>query len=312
MNKALLLVNMGGPSHLNEIENYLRAIFNDPAILPVPGFMRKRLASFIVSRRKQRIVSRYSQIGGASPLPSWTVKLCKAVEKVLQDSGKSIKVAHAFRYSSPTINEAISSLSQNEIGEVYLLPLFPHRTNAMTGSIEKETARVCDYLNIKLRCLPAWGNRNEVLSIWSQYLRDALDGHDRRARVLFVAHGIPIRDVKRGDDYPERVAETAQALGQSLGDIEWSLAYQSRVGPVRWTQPYLDTEVPRLATGGTELVLMPLSFVADCLETLYDLDIVAAEKARNAGARLICRVRVFNDDIRFARAMAQLALEGGL
>jgi ferrochelatase len=130
--------------------------------------------------------------------------------------------------------------------------------------------------------------------------------------VLFVAHGIPARNVRRGERYPERVADTARALGQELGATHpWSLAFQSRVGPVRWTGPYLEQEVERLARSPEPLVLAPLSFVADCLETSYDLDRVATEQARAAGIERVVRMAAFNDDPDFGRALARLASEHG-
>ena len=128
------------------------------------------------------------------------------------------------------------------------------------------------------------------------------------ARVLFVAHGIPLRNVQRGEDYPDQVARSAAEIAACLPDrTEWSLAYQSRVGPVNWTGPDLGDEIDRLTGSPAPLVLMPLSFVADCLETLYDLDIVAAQRARRAGISNVIRVPVFNDDPRFARALLAIA-----
>lgn len=303
------MVNMGGPSALSEVPGYLRAIFNDPAILPLPGILRKVMTSYIVSKRAEKVKDRYKLIGGSSPLPGWTKKLADLVKIAVDKSGKNLNVAYAFRYTSPTIGEALNSLAEQNIEKIILLPLFPHYTGAMTGSIEKEAKRAANKLGLKLIYVPAWGNDDKILSIWKKYLNDALKDVLGKAHVLFVAHGIPLRDARNGDDYPDQVSRTAKTLGESLPDnVNWSLAYQSRVGPVKWIRPYLEDEIDRLAISGANL-LMPLSFVADCLETLYDLDIVASKQAKDRGAESVNRIRVFNDDPRFANALAELVIE---
>jgi ferrochelatase len=306
--KAILLVNMGGPSNTGEIRGYLKSIFSDPAILPLPGFLRNPLAGFISARRTPKVAERYNLIGGGSPLLKWTEKLRDLVTAEIVNSKN--KVLHAFRYSPPTIENALNGTNNGKIDEIILLPLFPHRTEAMTGSIEKEAARICEKRNVKIKSIPAWGNREEVLSIWIDYIEDEILKIPADVFVLFVAHGIPLRDVDRGDDYPLQVRKTAETLGKRLpGNIGWSLAFQSRVGPVKWTGPYLEDEILRASKAAKNLLLMPLSFVADCLETLYDLDIVAPRLAKEAGFETVTRVRVFNDDPRFAKALALFTSE---
>jgi ferrochelatase len=308
--KAILLVNMGGPSAISEIPGYLKSIFSDPAILPLPGLLRIPLARFISHRRAPKVSEKYNMIGGASPLPGWTEKLANLFRKNSENPHADMKVAYAFRYSSPTIEEAVIHLSGDKIDEIVLLPLFPHRTGAMTGSIEKEATRVCEKRKIILKSVPAWGNHQEIISIWSEYIKEEIEKITGECFVLFVAHGIPLRDVEKGDDYTDQVKETATALGEKLpGDVGWSLAFQSRVGPVKWTGPYLEDEITRISKLSKNLILVPLSFVSDCLETLYDLDIVAMKMAKEAGFENVRRVRVFNDDPRFAKALAAIALE---
>jgi len=308
--KAMLLVNMGGPSDVNEIPGYLKSIFSDPAILPLPGFLRIPLAGIISRRRAPKVSEKYNMIGGASPLLVWTEKLGNLVRENFNSPHANIKVAYAFRYSSPTIEEAVNHLSENKTDEIVLLPLFPHRTNAMTGSIEKEATRVCEKNKIKLRSVPDWGDRREIVSIWIEYINREMEKISGDCFVLFVAHGIPLRDVEKGDDYPDQVKETARALGEMLPEnVGWSLAFQSRVGPVKWTGPYLEDEIIRISKLSKNLILAPLSFVSDCLETLYDLDIVAMKMAKDAGFKSVARARAFNDDPRFATALATIASE---
>jgi len=307
--RALLVVNMGGPERAADIEPFLLAIFRDPAILPVPRLLRPLLARLIARRRAPKVAQRYDQIGGASPLPDLTRRLVARVTEALE-APASMVVSHAFRYTSPTLEQALVDLHHDGVRRVRLLPLFPHYTDAMAGSVEREARRVAEPLGLTLECLGPFGQRPDVLALWQAGIRQALATVGQGPRVLFVAHGIPMRNVRRGDPYPERVAATARALGAELpAGVTWSLAYQSRVGPVAWTRPYLEDELERLTASAAPLVLVPLSFVADCLETLYDLDLVAAAEARAAGVSEVVRVPAFNDDPAFGQVIARLATE---
>ena len=309
--EAILLVNMGGPRNLGEVGGYLREIFSDPAILPLPKALRSPLAGLIASRRTDKVTERYRLLGGCSPLHHWTAALRNNVETVLLEEGNESPVAYAFRYGSPSIEEELIALHQDGIDQVRLLPLFPHYTHTMTGSVIKEAERVARQWHLKVTSVPDWGNDADVIDLWSSYLARALDEAGAGARVLFVAHGIPQRNVQRGDDYPERVRATASALCAKLPqDVHASLAFQSRVGPIAWTGPYVEDELTRLCKSSAPIVFMPLSFVADCLETIYDLDIVAATVAREASVKKVVRVRAFNDDLEAARILTRLILEG--
>jgi len=301
---------MGGPNSLDQVHGYLRSIFLDPAILPVPFFLRAPLASLISSRRASAVEDRYRLIGGHSPLLHWTERLRTEIATVMPGNGSRPTVAYAFRYAAPLISEAFAALKREGVEHVTVLPLFPHFTPAMSGSILNEARLAAAKYSLEWRAIDAWGLNEGVLDLWARYLARSLDIAGDGARVLFVAHGVPLRNVRHGDDYPDRVAETAAKLAATLpGKTVWSLAYQSKVGPIEWTGPYLENEIERLATSPEPLVLMPLSFAADCLETLYDLDHVAMERAREAGVESVVRVRVFNDDPSFARILAKLVTE---
>ncbi|MDD5088470.1 MAG: ferrochelatase [bacterium] len=307
MTRAVLLVNMGGPANLTEVRPYLRAIFRDPAILPVTRSLRPMLSTLIVGLRARKVEQRYRLIGGASPLLSWTEKLRESVERELRAKGDASPVAHGYRYSQPLIATALARLKTQRVDRVCLAPLFPHATRAMTGSIESEARRAARMLGLELDVLPAWGNQDAILALWRDYLIEALSAFGPETRVLFVAHGIPMRDVRAGDDYPDRVHDSARAIVESLPlPVEWTLAFQSKVGPMPWTPPDLDDEIARLCATPKPLIVMPLSFAADCLETLYDLDRKAVPRLQAAFGNRVLRVRAFNDDPRFARALVDL------
>ncbi len=310
MKAAIVLVNMGGPSRRQDVEPFLRAIFRDPAILSLPSIVREPLASVIAARRAPHVADRYDLIGGYTPLFHWSGTLRAEVKRRIAADGDDSEVAYAFRYISPTIQETLTALKRKGVTVARIIPLFPHYTHTMTGSVLKETGRVAAKVGLEFVSVKDWGLDDDALRIWSRYLAAAMREAGVGARVLFVAHGIPQLYVNRGDDYPDRVSATATALAKTLpADTEWSLCYQSKVGPVKWTGPYLERELARLAASPAPLVVMPLSFVADCLETLYDLDIVAKRRAQELGITSFVRARVFNDESEFAAIIARLARE---
>jgi ferrochelatase len=311
MKESLLLINMGGPSRLEQVRPYLREIFRDPAILPLPALLRWPLAELISRRRSDKVAERYRKIGGASPLLGWTVKLRDNMVVALREAELSFPVDFAFRYCMPSIKEGLSSLKSQGSDVVHVLPLFPHYTKAMTGSVLKEAKQAADNLGIQIKSADAWGLHSAIIELWRDYLNRALATAGEKARVLFVAHGIPERNVRSGESYPEDVKRTAAAIvKREAANFEWSLAFQSKIGPVKWTGPYLEDELARLAMSPEPLVVMPLSFAAECLETLYDLDIVAAQEAREKGIRTFVRVPAFNDDLSFAKALVKTVFAG--
>jgi ferrochelatase len=305
---ALLLVNLGGPPDLDGVRPFLEAIFSDPAILPVPAWLRPTLARSLARRRAKVVSRRYRLVGGGSPLGALTERQVEAVRRSLGARGAEADVGHAFRYSAPTIEQALGALAERGARQVRLLPLFPHRSLALGGSVEREARRAAALRGLDLLVLRAWGADPAAVALWADRARARLAAMAPGARVLFVAHGIPLRDVRRGDDYPERVAETARAVAAALpAGTPWSLAYQSRVGPLGWTRPYLGDEVSRLARTPPPVLLVPLSFAADCLETLYDLDHEAAARLRIRGVEQVERLATFDDDPAFADLLARLA-----
>ena len=304
MKEALLIINMGGPAHRNDVEPYLREIFSDPAIIDLPAVIRKPLASLIAMKRKEEVADRYESLGGYSPLFDWTEALRQNILRELAIRGEDMEVAWAFRYMNPTIEEAMTALAEKGVSKINVLPLFPHYTHTMTGSVMKVVEHAAQKLQIEFEYLEDWGQEESVLDLWEEYLNSALEEAGPGARVMFVAHGIPKIYVNRGDDYPDRVRASAEKLAERLPNgTEWIVAFQSKVGPVEWTKPYMEDALEEWAKSDAPIVMMPLSFVADCLETLYDLDDVAKNLVNERGVKKYVRVRVFNDDPKFAGAL---------
>ena len=198
----------------------------------------------------------------------------------------------------------MEALANKGIERVNVLPLFPHYTHTMTGSVMTVVERSARELGLHFEYVEDWGQEEAVLSVWKEYLRSAVIEAGAGARVMFVAHGIPKIYVNRGDDYPNRVRATADKLAAFLPEgTQWTVAFQSKVGPVEWTKPYMEEVLHEWSNSDAPIVMMPISFVADCLETIYDLDSVAKEMVDARGVRKYVRARVFNDDPRFAIAL---------
>jgi len=304
MTEAILLINMGGPARRNDVEPYLREIFSDPAIIDLPAIIRKPLASLIAMRRKEEVADRYEALGGYSPLFHWSEALRQNIIHELAIRGEQMEVAWAFRYMFPSIDDTMKALAQKGIKKVNILPLFPHYTHTMTGSVMKVVEHAAKANHLEFEYLEDWGQEEHVLELWEYYLKSALAEAGPKARVMFVAHGIPQVYVNRGDDYPDRVRASADKLSKRLPEgTKWVVAFQSKVGPVEWTKPYMEDALAEWTTTDDPIVMMPLSFVADCLETLYDLDDVAKKQVGNSGVKKYVRARVFNDDPRFASAL---------
>lgn len=303
-----LLVNMGGPSDIAGVKPFLTAILEDPFILGMPAILRIPLSRLIVSVRLKKVIERYRLIGGGSPLPMWSEKLIDALSKEFSaGANEPSRLAYAFRYCSPTIRECLQRFKSEGVKDVTLLPLFPHYTRAMTGSISVVAQAESKRLGLQLSEIPVWGEDDDLLLLQKEYLSQAIHTAGQSARVLFVAHGIPVSDVQKGDTYGVEVERTAKNLGDSLPPgIKWSLCYSSRLGPVKWLEPYLENELQRLGQSPDPLVIMQVSFVFDCLETLYDLDIVATKTAKEMGISHVYRVPSFNDDFRFVKVIHKI------
>lgn len=273
---GILLMNMGGPSTLDEIGPYLRRVLADPMLVRLPGgdWWQGFFASFVSTRRAKKVRTRYEMIGGGSPLRAETETLAS---RLAGETG--LPVAVAMRYSAPFTLEGIGRLLAQGVQAIVGLPLYPQYSTSTTASSLAELSR----------CLP---EDVPLLSIDDHHLEpgylgalaEAVTGALREragAHVLFTAHSIPESYTASGDPYVGQVQATVAAVAAKAGlDNGWSLAWQSATRMGRWHGPAVLEMVTRLrAQGVTRLVVQPVSFVSENLETLYDLDVVLRQEA---------------------------------
>ncbi|HUT76175.1 MAG TPA: ferrochelatase [Polyangia bacterium] len=318
---GVLLLGMGGPWTLPDVKPFLLSIFGDRQVIRFPGgpALQGSWARLLTLLRSRAVRSRYAAIGGGSPLLHWTSRQAAALSRAL--GGTPVEVA--MRYASPRAPESVSRLAAAGCGRIVLLPLYPQECGATTGtSLDDARGAVAGHGRgleaVVVRSFhddPAYVRSvaARVRSGLSDLSRDEAD----RPFVLFSAHGVPERVEHSGDPYVTEVRRTAELVLTELGPEvgEHGLSFQSRVGPVRWVGPATASEIRRLGREGRKAVLVvPISFVSDHIETLHEIDIELRGIAARAGIQRFGRAPSLNDGVDFVEALAGIAsraLAGG-
>ena len=308
--KAVVLFNLGGPDRLESVEPFLFNLFSDPDIIRLPRplrFLQKPIATRISRSRGPESRHNYERIGGKSPLLENTKKQAAALEAAL---GSDYRVFIAMRYWEPFAAQTVAEIQAAKPEALYLLPLYPQFSISTTTSSlnDFESAAKAAGLTTPSRRVLEWYDRPGYADLVADLIRPALAGCDPAStHLLFSAHGVPVSYVtKYGDPYQKQIEATVQAVFERLGTpIPHSLCYQSRVGPVKWIGPDIEEELVRLAQLTNKLVVYPLSFVSEHVETLFELDLLYAEKARALGLEFV-RVHTPGDSRRFVDFLAGL------
>jgi len=298
-----ILLSMGGPRAIDDIQAYLYNIFSDRTLIQLPGgaLLQKPFAALISRLRKKKVQHHYSLIGGGSPLLQWTEAQGRHLEKELADTLPDFKTYAGMRYFHPTIKEALVEAYKDGYRRMIMLPMYPQYSLATTGSsfevAKKELRLFPDVEPIFIKDFHDLPGYTELLKT---YIDENIAPEDT---LLFSAHSLPQKFVEEGDPYVDQVRQTAQL---AAGDREYFVSFQSRTGPVEWVGPDTIDETKRLLTERSgNLFVVPISFVCDHIETLYEIDIELKELLGDNGTR-IRRMPMFNDDPRLARALAAL------
>jgi ferrochelatase len=313
---GVVLLNLGGPLSKDDIEEFLFNLFMDPYIIEIPlrGFPRRMLARFIAKKRAAKTAHYYDVMGGKSPQFDLTVLQADALEKRLQESINA-KVYIGMRYFKPYIEETYRSLLNDNIENVVLLPLYPHYSRTTTLSSFEEWNRVTENPKGRMKVVQIESYHDDPLYIEAlvERIGEALKRFPKGIRqdvyILFSAHGVPVRVIKRGDPYQKQIIETVGLVSAKFTNPH-SLAYQSRVGPVEWLGPPTLAEIKRLAAEGKKNILVaPISFVSEHSETLYEVNHLFRKEARNAGIEQFEMMPALNDSPKFIEALAELVLK---
>lgn len=300
--KGVLLLNMGGPDSLDAVKPFLLNLFNDPYIANF-GLLQKPLAWLISNLRSNKLKQAYKLISGKSPLKEITLKQAHELEKAL---GKDYKVKAGMNYWHPFIKDSLKEFENEGINYVIALSLYPQYCYATTAStIEKLKNFTKDRFNCKI--ISSWHENPLYIEAWIENINNTINKYGN-AFIIFSAHGIPVSLHRKGDPYIKEIEETVKLIVREMKLSEWKLCYQSRTGPVKWVEPSTEETIKEMAKEGIKKAfIVPISFVSDHIETLYEIDIVYREMAKNLGLELI-RVPSLNTNPKFIEALKSLVI----
>ena len=292
MKIAIVLFNLGGPDSPEAVQPFLKNLFSDPAIISLPSFLRLPLASFISNRRAPKAKKIYDQIGGSSPILGQTEAQARALEEAL-GPGHEWRGYVCMRYWHPMTEAVVRSVKRFAPDRIVLLPLYPQFSTTTTDSSVKawKVTAAAAKLSAPTQTVCCYPDEPGFIAASVDLLKQGLaEAGACPTRVLFSAHGLPEKVIKAGDPYQAQVERTAKAIADRIGGLDWSVCYQSRVGPLKWIGPPTEGEVRRAGQDGKAIVLYPLAFVSEHSETLVELDIDYRRLAGECGVPAYFRV----------------------
>ena len=314
MNKQLtgiVLLQMGGPDTLEDIPHFLYNLFSDRDIIKLgPPFLQKPIARYIARKRAPKSRSIYEKIGGGSPLKRITQRQADVLSDQLANDGDFL-VRVAMRYWPPRAEEVLRELIDAGVSSIIALPLYPHYTKATGGSSLKDLRAAHNKLapHIPLKEILSWPDQPDYIEAIAQRITDKRKEFPETSfQLVYSAHSLPVSFIKEGDPYVDELKLTIGAIEQITG-IEGILSYQSRSGPVEWLSPSTTETIDKLAEEGCKNILMvPISFVSDHVETLYEIDMEFRDRAADQGMELRSTPSL-NDDPQFIKGLRSLVLE---
>jgi ferrochelatase len=308
--EAVILLNMGGPNNINEVEMFLKNMFADENILTMKSsLLRKMVGGFIVFNRVEASQEIYSELGGKSPIVGHTKKL---VEKLQNKLGDDVVVDFAMRYTPPFADEVIKRVAKYDINKIYLIPLYPQYSTTTTKSSledfeDKYHNASGNALIYEVKHFFENENYNKAII---QSIKDSMqDTKYRDFDIVFSAHGLPQKIVDSGDVYEKHIERHVEILKKMLVEQNMDfhdvhLAYQSKVGPMKWLEPSLEDKLKTIRNRG--VIVFPIAFTIDNSETVYELDVEYREIAQDLGFKEYRVCKCPNDSDYFVDALAEI------
>jgi ferrochelatase len=326
---GVILHNLGGPTSLDAIEPFLRNLFLDPEIIRIPlpkplerFFPRNLFATMVARRRTPKVRPNYEAIGGSSPLNARSEDQARALEAELNRRFEGVARFHVrlgMRYWHPFTEVAMEEFDRLGIRDVFLMPLYPQYSRTTSGSSFKEwrdlhrerfgrrfRVKAAKEYHLHPRYIVAINERIDAT------LRERFSDEERgTTHLLFSAHGTPVSEVKAGDPYSYQIRATIEAVMDERGrDLPYHQSFQSKVGPVQWLTPSTQDKLAELgASGIRNLLVVPIAFVTDHIETLHELDIELREVAEHNGVHRYEVMYALNDSPDFIAALADVIQE---
>ncbi|ACZ12685.1 ferrochelatase [Sulfurospirillum deleyianum] len=307
--KALILLNMGGPNNLDEVKLFLTNMFNDKNIITTKSALLRRFIAFMITAsRTKKAQANYAKLGGKSPLVGYTQKLVDKLQKALP----SVHVDFAMRYTPPFCEEVIRKLLEKEIHEVTLLPLYPHYSSTTTKSSVEDFMEVAHLLGYhgKINVIDRFYEDASYNQLLIQKIKETLGKHDAsNFELIFSAHSLPQKIIEKGDPYQREIELHVKILSELLVQqgIHFHgihLAYQSKLGPLKWLEPSLEQKLSSLENKNA--LIVPIAFTIDNSETEFELSMEYAEVAHHLGYEHYLVAKCPNDDDAFVSAIKGL------
>jgi len=307
---AVVLLNLGGPDSLDAVQPFLFNLFNDPAIIGLPNPFRFLIAKLISSTRRKEASANYAHMGGASPLLGETQAQAAALEGVLADrlAGYETRLFLAMRYWRPFTEDAAAAVAAFGPDEVVLLPLYPQYSTTTTGS-SIAAWRKAYRGGGRVRAACCYFDEPGFVAAHVRKIRETFQaaGRPKGLRLLFSAHGLPEKIIEKGDPYQSQVERTCEAVMAELGpDWDWQVCYQSRVGPMKWLGPSTPEAIKAAADQGLGVLVVPIAFVSEHVETLVELDRDYAELAAALGCPTYLRAPALGTEPAFIEGLARI------
>jgi len=312
---AVVLFNLGGPDGPAAVRPFLQNLFSDPAIISLPAIARLPLAALIAKRREKSAIANYAIMGGGSPLLPETERQAKALEALLSQvlGGLEARVFIAMRYWRPMTKKTAEKVAAYAPDEVVLLPLYPQFSTTTTLSSVKAWKAAYKGSG-RVRTVCCYPTAEGLIEAHAANIEAALASapKDQDMRILFSAHGLPEKVIADGDPYQRQVEATAQAIIKRMGGKrDYQVCYQSRVGPLKWIGPSTIEAIEAAANAGLGVVISPIAFVSEHVETLVELDHEYAGLAEAAGCAPYLRAPALGVHPAFIGALAE-AVTGAL
>ena len=319
---GLVLLNMGAPADQGAIKPFLINLFSDPELVQLPFFVKpfqKLLARIITRSRWLKTREKYQKIGGGSPLLEHTQRFAEELTNQLKQQGVDVSTVLSMRYSPPRAEEAIRKLQEADVKKVILFTQYPHYASSTSGSSLSDFYKAVKRARLELEIVEIkhWSHEKEYIDWWVRELKTVLQEKaltiDQSLHVIFSAHGLPQKYIGRGEKYTEDLEKAVELVLKQLGELgerfTSHLSYHGQTGPVEWTRPYTEDLIDEIALKKPKaIIIVPIGFVVDNIETLYDIDIVFKEQVISHNQTSFFRVNVPNDDPVYSQNMATLVL----
>ena len=311
MNKknAIILLNLGGPDNLSSVRKFLFNLFYDPNIIGLINPFRWMLAKFISSKREKEAQGIYAKMGGGSTILPITLKQAQLLETELnKDISQEFKVFVSMRYWHPFADETIKKLEEYSPDEVLLLPLYPQFSTTTTKSSLDEFSELLKksiLKSVNLKSVCCYYKDPDFIKAHIGLIKKATAKIKGKYRILFSAHGLPEKIIKKGDPYQFQIEETCLKAVKELKDskLDYVVCYQSKVGPLKWIGPSTEDELIKAAEENISVIIVPIAFVSDHSETLVELDLDYKELFKNKCSKSYIRVSALNYDKNFIQAL---------